>query len=68
MKITEISYSIEVTVNTGNFENVKPSFGAKAEVAEGESAKSAFDNLVEKIDYLMDQKLASIAEELAENG
>ena len=42
MEITQIEYGIEVTINTGNFQNVKPMYKALATIHTSEDPVEAY--------------------------
>ena len=64
MKIKEVEYSLETTINTGNFENLKPGFRLVAEVQEGESVKDAAQELAKKVEFLLETQVSKYQEEL----
>ena len=44
-----VEYSVDTTINTGNFQNIKPGYRVSADVAEGvhpDDARKALEDLV----------------------
>jgi hypothetical protein len=60
-----IEYSNEATVNTGNFQNVKPGFSVSADVADGVHPTEAKKRLVSLVDAWLEEEVAAIQADLA---
>lgn len=60
-----IEYRNDATVNTGNFQNVKPGFSVSADVADGVHPSEAKKRLVALVDAWLEEEVASIQAELA---
>lgn len=65
MKDVRIEYSIEATINTGNFENVKPGYKASATLDEGEDRNAAAAKLTKYVESLLERKVDEIQADLA---
>lgn len=61
-----VEYSIDATVNTGNFENVKPGYKIGADVPEGTSPSAVRAKLKATADAWLEQDIVDIKAELAE--
>ena len=59
-----VEYSIEATVNIGDFQNVRPGFTLSADVPEGASPTAVKNRLKQTADAWLDQRIAEIKEEL----
>lgn len=59
-----VRYWNEVTVNTGNFENVKPGFSVEADVPEGVHPDEVKKKLEALVDGWLEKKLADFRAEL----
>lgn len=59
-----VEYGLEVTINTGNFENVKPSIRITDEVAEGEKVSAAFNRVKGWVETLMEERIAEFKADL----
>ena len=56
-KNVRVGYSVEATVNVGDFQNVKPGFTIFADVADGASPTEAKDFLVSVVDGWMESEV-----------
>ena len=60
MKNIKIEYHQEVTINLGNFQNIKPFYSMSAEVEEGESPADAFRKVRSLVEKLVEEEVAQI--------
>lgn len=60
MKDIVVVYSVDATVNTGNFENVKPHYGMQVTLEEGETPAEAFDKIKAVCDGFLEAEVGSI--------
>lgn len=68
MKISQVTYQVEFTRNLGNFENVKPLFGATATLEDGDKVDDAYDKLTTLVDSWLTDKVEELETELKELG
>lgn len=59
-----VEYENSVTVNTGNFQNIKPLYRISADVIEGVSPTEAKDRLRNIVDTWLDQHVTDIQREI----
>lgn len=57
---TQVEYSLEVTVNIGNFENVKPGFKIIADVPAGEHPEATKKRCEDTVNAWMDEAVKNI--------
>jgi hypothetical protein len=65
MKNIRVGHSMEATVNTGDFSNVKPGYSISAEVEEGESPSEVKKRLHTVVEKWMNEELSEIQRDLA---
>ena len=58
-----VEYSVEATINTGNFTNVKPGYRISADVPDGVSPSLAREKLKHTVDTWLEQDIAEHAED-----
>lgn len=61
-----VEYNAEVTVNTGNFQNVRPGYRVSADVPEGMHPNEARAKLKNLVDGWLEDDVATIHREMAE--
>lgn len=61
-----VEYSIESTINTGNFQNVKPGYKLSADVPEGDHPGVTRDMLKRLADGWIEQDIAEHVKEMNE--
>lgn len=55
----KVTYSVDATINVGNFENVKPHFSITADVEDGGNPKEAFLKIKGLCDALLAEEYAA---------
>lgn len=65
-KNVRVEYSNEATINTGNFQNVRPGYKVSADVEEGTHPKEAREALRALVDAWLEEDVAEIQRELNE--
>lgn len=63
LKNVRVEYSVEATVNTGNFTNVRPGYRVSADVPEGVSPSEVRSFLKDKVDAWLEADVDAIAAE-----
>jgi hypothetical protein len=63
-KNVRVSYENSATVNTGNFQNVRPGYIVSADVEEGVHPKEAREALKALVDTWLEEDVNQIQEEL----
>lgn len=51
MKVTKVSISYEVTINLGNYNNVKPGVSLEAQIEDGDEEQDVIETLFEQAKY-----------------
>ncbi len=59
----EVEVSLSVTINTGNFENIKPEYRVKAKVRDGVHPDEAKTRLEARVDAWMEDYLTRLKAE-----
>ena len=59
-----VEYSNEATINTGNFQNVKPGYTVSVDIQAGENPSNARDILKALVDGWLEEDIKKIREEL----
>lgn len=59
-----VEYSVEATVNVGDFQNVRPGFKLSADVPEGTSPTAVKNKLKDTADVWLEQAVEKIKAEL----
>jgi hypothetical protein len=57
MKDIVVEYRNEVTINIGNFENVKPGYTVRASVSEGEDVNSVRAKIKARVDGWLEEDI-----------
>lgn len=63
MKVETIEYVVEATVNTGDFQNIRPGFRVVVSLDEGENPNQVKDKLVNRVDGWLEKEINKIAED-----
>lgn len=61
-KNIRIEYRCDTTINTGDFQNIKPGFTLSADVEDGASPTEAKNFLVSVVDAWIEEEVAKVAE------
>lgn len=64
LKNIRVEYSVEATVNTGNFTNVRPGYRVSADVPEGTNPAEVKNFLKEKVDAWLEHDVDAIRKEM----
>lgn len=64
LKNIRVEYSVETTVNTGNFTNVRPGYRVSADVPEGANPAEVKNFLKEKVDAWLEHDVDAIHREM----
>lgn len=59
-----VEYSVEATVNTGNFTNVRPGYRVSADVPEGVNPAEVKNFIKEKVDAWLESDVDEINKEM----
>jgi hypothetical protein len=59
-----VEFSLEVTINTGNFQNVRPGYRLSADVPEGAHPNSVRDKLRATVETWISEDIEEYREEL----
>lgn len=60
MKNIKVEYRQEVTINLGDFQNIKPFYSMSAEVEEGEKPSDVFRRVRGLVEKLMEEEVSQI--------
>lgn len=63
-KNIRVEYSVEATVNVGDFQNVRPGFTISADVPDGVSPTAVKNKLKQTADVWLEQRVEEIKAEL----
>lgn len=64
LKNVRVEYSVEATVNTGNFTNVRPGYRVSADVPEGANPAEVKNFLKQKVDAWIEHDVDEIRKEM----
>jgi hypothetical protein len=68
MKVTEVRYDLESTINLGDFENVKPGYGITLEIEDGDDPDKVRAFAKRKVTEWMNAEYDEIQVELKQIG
>lgn len=60
MKNINVEYHQEVTINLGDFQNIKPFYSMSAELEDGESPSEAFRKIRSLVEKMMEEEVSQI--------
>lgn len=66
MKNMKVTYHNEVTVNLGNFQNIKPGYGFEADLEDGENPRDAFKKVQALVDALLEENVDTIKRDMVD--
>lgn len=68
MKVTSVTYSLDATINIGDFENVKPSYSVTVEIEDGDDPDKVRAFAKNKVTAWMNSEYDEIQVELKQIG